>query len=186
MQSRGIEHIIFLGDLVEGGQDNDAVIDLVRSLPISAIRGNHDEINDCRLSKENAEWLCQLPEEIRVDDLLFTHLSPRQKQLSIRDSVEAWNVFEETIFRLCYIGHLHYPALYGYTYEHFGDSQSYSVDQRCVTLNPDDRYIISFGAIGYPRAAGLFLRYGIYDSSNDTIEYVKLDGPLLPFGLCQK
>ena len=72
-----------------------------------------------------------------------------------------WNVFEESDFCLCFIGHLHYPALYGAACEHYADSRSYPVDAGFFPLNPTDRYIVSLGAIGHPRGGGRYLRYGI-------------------------
>jgi hypothetical protein len=86
--------------------------------------------------------------------------------------------------KIALIGHLPYPALYGAHYEHFGDTRSYSVDAGVIALQPNDRYIISVGAIGYPRAGGCFLRYGIYDAEAQTVEFIKLPGPLLPYGQC--
>lgn len=184
IKSRAVDAIVCLGDLVEGGEDNDAVVSLIRSLPISVLRGNHDEIHDCRLSPKNAEWLAALPEYSRIDDVLFSHLSPRKKQLSISNNVEAWNVFDETDFRICFLGHLHYPALYGFANDAPCEARSYLVDTGVVGLKRDDRYIVSFGAIGYPRAGGRFLRYGIYDLTENSIEFIKLNGPLLPYGIC--
>jgi len=181
--SRGISDIVCLGDLVEGGQQNYEVVALIKSLPIRTIRGNHDAIHDSLLSEEHNAWLAELPEVMCMGDLLFTHMSPRLRQRAITSSVEAWNVFEEAAFRLCFIGHLHYPALYGQAYEHACDAHSYSVDTGIILLDPGDRYIISFGAIGYPRSGGAYLRYGIYDADAHAVEFVKLEGPLLPYGI---
>ena len=183
--ARGIKAIICLGDLTEGGEQNNEVVTLIRSLSIRTIRGNHDSIHDSRLNEEHEAWLKQLPESLHDGDLLFTHLSPRRKQLPVTSSVEAWNVFDETDFRLCFIGHLHYPALYGQACEHHCDARSYPVDIEVIALDPTDRYIISPGAIGYPRGGGLYLRYGIYDADAQTMEFIKLDGPLLPYGSCR-
>ncbi|MEI7834674.1 MAG: metallophosphoesterase family protein [bacterium] len=179
---RGIGNIICLGDLIEGGQQNNEVVELIRSSHIACIRGNHDDIHDSCLNEENETWLAQLPETMRIDDVIFTHISPRRKQSAITASVEAWNAFEELPFRLCFIGHLHYPALFGQVSDHSCDSRSYDVDAGIFTLNHEDRYIISCGAIGYPRSGGLYLRYGIYDANAHTVEFVKLKGPLLPIG----
>lgn len=182
--ARGIDEIICLGDLIEGGQQNNEVVELIRCLPIPTIRGNHDGMHDSRLIDGHNRWLEQLPEVLHRDGLLFTHISPRKKMNAITSSVEAWNVFEEVTFHLCFIGHLHYPALYGKTCEHACDAQTYPVDRGVVMLNPADRYIISFGAIGYPRSGGSYLRYGIYDVDMHAVEFVKLEGPLLPYGIC--
>lgn len=182
--SRQVDRIICLGDLVDGGEENDAVVEYVRANKIVTVRGNHDEIPSCSVQKEHQNWLNGLP-EIRVEnDVIFTHISPRPNRNKVSDRLEAWNVFDEVSFRLCFIGHNHFPVLFGEQSEDFGEAFSYCVDSEQHYLEPSDRYIICFGAIGYPRGGGQFIRYGIFDEDNNTIEFVKLEGPLLPYGLC--
>ncbi len=181
--ARSIEQIICLGDLVEGGEENEAVVALMRRHPIEVIRGNHDDIHDCPLSPDAARWLTDRPDTLIADELLFTHITPRRKQHAIRDRTEAWNVFDETEYRRCFIGHLHYPVLYGEASEDICEARAYPVDSGIVPLDPLDRYIICFGAIGYPRAGGRFIRYGIFDDQEETVEFIKLAGPVLPYGI---
>lgn len=50
---------------------------------------------------------------------------------------------------------------------------------RLYALDPDDRYVIGMGAVGYPRDGLRKIRYGIYDQHVQTIEVRALDGPLL-------
>lgn len=182
IDARGITSIICLGDLIDGGQHNDEVVALIRSLGITTTRGNHDLCHDMPLADEHQAWLAQLPDTVHLGDALYTHISPRAKCMPIRSSVEAWNVCEEVPFRRCFIGHLHYPALYGYAHTHACDAREHQVHAGVVQLDPQDRYIISVGAIGYPRNGGRFVRYGIYNADQQTVEFVALEGPLLPFG----
>ncbi len=181
---RQIEQIICLGDVVDGGDENDTVVDWLKANNISTVQGNHDQSYDCRLSPENRDWLSHLPRIIVKNDVCFTHISPRVKQTKVTNNIEAWNIFDETDYRLCFIGHIHFPALFGAENEEFGESRSYEVDQGYYHLNSADRYIISFGAIGYPRGGGKFIRYGIFDSNQNSVEFIKLQGTLLPYGLC--
>lgn len=196
LAGQAIDQIICLGDLVDGGDGNDAVVEWMRSPqwsadrhtqainPIRTVCGNHDLANDCHLKPENQAWLNQLPELIVEGDVAFTHISPRSPQRKISTAIEAWNVFDDTDFWLCCIGHIHFPALFGDRSTAFGEAESYPVDQGCYPLDPDDRYIISVGAIGYPRGGGKYIRYGILDLAAKTVEFVRLPGPLLPYGLC--
>lgn len=184
IKSRQVDRIICLGDVVDGGEENDAVVNWLKGNKITTVRGNHDENHDCPLERENKKWLNQLPTEIVEDAVIFTHISPRVKQTKIKNNIEAWNVFDETDYRLCFIGHIHFPALFGYENEDFGEAHSYRVDSGSYYLNPTDRYIICFGAIGYPRGGGKFIRYGIFDSDENRVEFIKLSGTLLPYGLC--
>ena len=182
LHTRNCDRIICLGDLVDGGFFNIEVIKLVQALKIPTIQGNHDAFNDCNLPAHYQNWLNDLPQEITEKDIFFTHISPRHSRNKISDQVEAWNVFSETTQRLCFIGHLHYPVLYGLRCEFFGESHCYDIDGGVYPLEPDDRYVICFGAICYPRGGGAFIRYGIYDDRTHSLEFIKLEGYLLPYG----
>ena len=138
INSRQVERIICLGDVVDGGDKNNAVVDWLKANNITTVRGNHDENHDCPLEAENKQWLNQLPKELVEKSVLFTHISPLAKQKGIKNNIEAWNVFDETNFRL----------------------------------------------VCYPRGGGQFIRYGIFDSEENIVEFIKLRGTLLPYGLC--
>ncbi|HEY9704000.1 MAG TPA: metallophosphoesterase family protein [Allocoleopsis sp.] len=186
IKNRHINRVICLGDLVEGGNYNNEVVELIKKHEYLTIQGNHDEFNLCDLKKENQIWLNQLPEEIIENDTIFTHISPRpERKVSISNNIEAWNVFDERDFRLCFIGHLHWPVIFGYECENFAESQEYVIEKEIFKLDMSDRYIICFGAVGYPRGGGKFIRYGIFDLPNYQLEFIKLQGELLPFGLCK-
>lgn len=183
IKTQQIDRIICLGDMIDGGTHNNQVVDFIRIQQISSVQGNHDAVTDCELSAENKIWLKHLPEKIIEEDMLFTHISPRRKKYSVTNTIEAWNVFDETTFRLCFIGHIHFPILFGEASEEFGESHAYPADCEQHVLNPADRYIISFGAVGYPRRAGKYIRYGIFDALNNTVEFRRIEGALLPYGL---
>lgn len=182
LQSRNVDRILCLGDLVEGGLYDAEVIEQIQSLRIPTVQGNHDVINNCCLSAGHQDWLNQLPEQIIEKDVIFTHISPRHCRQKISNPIEAWNVFNEMNQRLCFIGHLHFPILYGERCEFFAESTDYAVDAGIYPLHIDDRYVVCFGALGYPRGGGPFIRYGIYDDRNNALEFIKLQGYLLPYG----
>lgn len=94
--AQGCDRIVCLGDLVEGGPDNDRVIETLRERGVPCVRGNHDENNDVALSNVTRQFLNALPESIVEDYVLFIHISPRAKKRKIDHVVEAWNVFEES------------------------------------------------------------------------------------------
>ncbi|MGL5033646.1 MAG: metallophosphoesterase family protein [Microcystaceae cyanobacterium] len=185
MRSREVDRIVCLGDVVEGGDEDETVVDYLQQHKITTIRGNHDEENDCQLPTEQQQWLNHLPELIVEKDVFFTHISPRLKKQKITNQIEAWNVFDDCDFRLCFIGHIHFPAMFGKKHAPFGESCAYEVDAEAYQLDESDRYIISFGAIAYPRGGGKYLRYGIFDASRNVVEFIRLEGPLLPYGLCR-
>ena len=48
----GVNKILCAGDLVEKGEDGDAVVELIQKLKIPSVLGNHDE-----MAPENQQWL---------------------------------------------------------------------------------------------------------------------------------
>jgi hypothetical protein len=65
------------------------------------------------VSAKDGDFLHALPEEISEDGLLFTHTSPREKKLKIKDEIEAWNCFEESDWRRIFVGDVHVPMIFG-------------------------------------------------------------------------
>lgn len=191
INSKDIQQIICLGDLVEGGEFDQEVVNLIREKNIPCVQGNHDQFNLSELKKETQEWLQNLPKEIVFDNLYFTHISPRDQKIPIKNNIEvrnnidAWNIFDEYQYKICFIGHLHYPVLYGAKCKSYGESTTYEFDEGIFDLDKEDRFIVCFGAIAYPRGGGKYIRYGLYDNDNNSLEFVKLEGYLLPYGLCK-
>lgn len=52
LESQRVDQILCAGDLVERGMDGDAVVELIRSLAIPCVKGNHD--SDCVV---NQRWM---------------------------------------------------------------------------------------------------------------------------------
>jgi predicted phosphodiesterase len=181
IKKNSCDRVICLGDIVDGGNGNDEVIDLLRAMNIPIVQGNHDAINAVTLSPERDQFLKELPTEIEEGDLFFTHISPRACNRLI-DNIEAWNVFNETDHRLIFVGHLHVPAIFGSESSDYGTAQSLDFDYDApFELKHDQRYIICPGAVGYGRDHLQKIRYGIYDHDKSSIEIRALDGPLLNF-----
>ena len=153
IKSRNVHRIVCLGDMVDAGDDNDYIVEYMRNNHIITVQGNHDIINDCKLEKDNQKWLYELPEMIIEDDIWFTRISPRQQKYQIYNNIEAWNVFDKHNFRLCFIGHLHFPVLFGEKYDFFGESCKYVVDEGELILDGIDlpkilfNFLDNFGII---------------------------------------
>lgn len=183
IENQGCDRILCLGDLVDGGNHNEEVIYLLQSLNIPCIQGNHDQCNDLKLLPENQDFLNSLPPEIIENNLIFTHISPRQNKLNINNPIEAWNVFEEIPYYITFVGHIHIPIIFGQACEEFGSSTIHEFEyEKPFYLEPHNRYIICPGAIGYSRDHIFKLRYAIYDDSANSIEFRAIEGELLPFG----
>ncbi len=179
----GCGRVLCLGDLVDGGDGDEEVVRLARDHHMPTVRGNHDETNSLTLAGDVRAFLDALPEEIREGDTLYTHISPRRKKAKILDVYEAWNVFGETDARLVFVGHAHIPLLFGEWSGHACEATEYALTANApVTLDPDDRYIVCVGAVGYSRDGIAKPRYAIYDAEAGTVESRVVDAPILPLG----
>jgi predicted phosphodiesterase len=204
IEARRCDRIICLGDLVDGGPHSAEVVHEIRHRRIPTVWGNHDKWSEVLVQRGvPMEWakhedqknaailrhelhvfLSGLPEYISEGQILYTHISPRSLKMKINDPFEAWNAFDECkTHRRIFVGHAHIPMIFGE-----GKKASYQAREhrpKCnevSRLNPDDRYIICVGAVGYPRDGIRKIRYSIYDDQADTVENVAIDGPLLNLG----
>lgn len=176
------DRILCLGDLVDGGPNSAEVVRLVQELALPTVQGNHDEYPNTPLPVGIEDWLRELPEAIVEGSVIYTHTSPRVKKSKISDAVEAWNVFEETGCRRIFVGDVHVPLIFGHRCSEKVSAAScpipYDVE---LPFDPDDRYIVCVGAVGYSRDGYNWLRYAVYDDKRDTITFHAPEGPLLVF-----
>ena len=129
------DQALVLGDLVGYGADPNAVIDVVRSLPIAAIiRGNHDKVASgldsvesfnylarhaiewtaTALTPANREWLAALPKGPSiVDDLIeICHGTPLDEDVYVFEEMDAVRSIRSAERPLCLFGHTHVPAVF--------------------------------------------------------------------------
>lgn len=181
IESQNCDRIVCLGDLVEGGPENEEVVETLRRLNILIVRGNHDENNDVALSDSTRGFLMNLPDRMVEDDVLYVHISPRAIKRKINHEVEAWNVFDETSYRLIFIGHVHIPYIFGSRSVMYGEATRHAFEyNQPFCLSSEDSYIVSVGSIGYGRDKVGKIRYAIYDREARTVELRAIDGPVLP------
>lgn len=179
-EDQGCVRIVCLGDMVDGGRHNDEVVRRLRDLDATVVLGNHDEVNDLVLAPDVQAYLDSLPREVVVGDVIYTHISPRDPPTKVLAPGDAWRVFNEVGYRLVFLGHSHVSYVYGERAPGYGEvtDHAFEFDVTC-RLDPTDRYVISVGAVGYPRDGVPKIRYGIYDSAAETLEIRALEGPLL-------
>jgi len=174
------DRVVCLGDLVNGGEENIAVVRYIRENRIPCMMGNHEEINNAQLPPDLCMFMASLPEDIIEGDVIFTHISPRPKRQKINSAVEAWNVFDETRYRLAFVGHTHYPVIFGEKTPEPVSATEYPFEYGVpFRLASDDRYIIVVAPVGYSRDGCDKPRYAIYDNRCGTVEMRAVPGPLL-------
>ncbi len=141
-------------------------------------------MNGLTLAGDVEAYLRGLPEELREGDVLYTHISPRRKKAKVLDVYEAWNVFGETDARMIFVGHAHIPLLFGEWSGHACQASAYPLASNApLALDPQDRYIVCVGAVGYSRDGIAKPRYAIYDAWAGTVESRAVDAPVLRLGL---
>lgn len=90
IQQRGVDMIVNLGDILSGALQPHETAELLMSLQLPTIRGNHERqvlgrvesmgLSDRHahetISNEHKEWLMSLPASIEMDDVLMIHGTP--------------------------------------------------------------------------------------------------------------
>jgi len=75
--------IVFGGDLVWGPYPRET-LELIRSTDSRLVRGNTDRAPDewvsAQLSREELDWLLNLPESVSVDGVFYCHATPRSDE----------------------------------------------------------------------------------------------------------
>ncbi|MDD8018239.1 MAG: metallophosphoesterase family protein [Bacteroidota bacterium] len=184
IHERKISDIICLGDVVGYGANPNECVDVLRSNNIPTIAGNHDravtgarEIDNFsehaqagvvwtrkKITKENFEFLSNLPYILHAFNAFFTHSSPDLPE-EFRylfyhvDAAESFQYFSEPV---CFVGHTHRPAI-------FCD------DGETDHLVKGKKFIVNAGSVGQPRNGDWHACFVVFDVDNFSLEYVRVE-----------
>lgn len=170
-----IDRMVNMGDIVNGSDDSDTCVDLIRAEECLSIRGNHDEYPSAHVSKANAEWLQALPTTVTLDGWVFTHINHREKQEYVKDEISAWNCFDETEHQYMCVGHTHFAALFECRGSNIPDTQELTPNSTVFQLDGQYRYLLVNPSLGYNRRLDRKPMYSILDTDAMTIELKPLD-----------
>jgi len=184
IDSRGVDEIICLGDVVGYGANPNECLDLIRQRCMVILLGNHDAAAvdlsiansftmNARLSAlwtrqalldKNREFLQSLPYTKERGEIFLTHGSPYNPDEwnYIITDFDARDAFQSFTHRICFVGHSHIPALFSES----GGSPNLTIR---------DRYIINVGSIGQPRDGNPKLSFGLFDTEAWTYENIRAD-----------
>jgi predicted phosphodiesterase len=168
------DRIACLGDLVDGGGQDDECAAFVREAGIPCVAGNHDRMraatNEPPLRRENLRFLGALPRSLMLGELLLVHDNP----LAIEEAGLFWlwryvetpeaarEVFAEAEFfraksAIAAIGHSHLPGAFSpegaAAFEH----------GKPLALDPRLPWLLNPGSVGAP----IFPRlptFGVFDA----------------------
>jgi predicted phosphodiesterase len=184
IETKNIDEIVCLGDIVGYGADPNECVELIRKRVKYVVIGNHDYAvavdpselayfsSHAResdlwtrevLTRENLEFLKSLPFTISFKNLLFVHSSPAQPREweYIFTDAQAKVQFRYFNEKICFIGHSHLPGI-------FPEKGFYN-----GKLEKNSRYIINVGSVGQPRDGDWRLSFGIFDTDTWTYEQIR-------------
>ncbi len=184
-------HYCCVGDVVGYGANPKECLDIVRSMNMPTVKGNHDEycsseedlegfnphaaeaVNWTRkqLSKEDRAWLRDLKYVRLVASFSMVHatLDGPQRWGYVFDKLMAAASFTYQNTSVCFFGHTHVPVAFirdsvvrGGTYSKF-------------RVEPGRKYFVNVGSVGQPRDGNPKCAYVIYDMDEGSIEIRRLD-----------
>ena len=189
------EQPLCLGDVVGYGPDPNEVIDRVRSLGATIIRGNHDKaacgLADAEdfnpvartaatwtrehLRAENLTFLQQLPQgPIEVNGLALVHGALHDEDEYVFAPAQALDGLLDSPSPVTFFGHTHFQG--GFS---FRDNKLEVIQPRpepgasfsALRVEPNTRYLLNPGSIGQPRDADPRAAFAIADMSHGVIEF---------------
>lgn len=184
-------HYACLGDVVGYNANPKECLDIVRSMGMPCVKGNHDEycsaetdlegfnphaqeaINWTRdqLTEDDRKWLRDLRYIRLVASFSIVHatLDGPQRWGYVFDKLAAAASFTYQNTSVCFFGHTHVPVAFvrdamvrGGTYSKF-------------KTEPGKKYFINVGSVGQPRDGNPKASYVVYDLDEGSIEIRRLD-----------
>src|SRR5256714_7755686 len=184
-------HYACLGDVVGYNANPKECLDIVRSMNIPCVKGNHDDycstdqpldgfnpaaaeaVNWTRkqLTEEDRQWLRDLKYVRMVTSFTIVHatLDGPQRWGYVFDKLAAAASFTYQNTGVCFFGHTHVPVAFirdsvvrGGTYSKF-------------KVEPGRKYFVNVGSVGQPRDGNPKAAYVIYDLDEGSIELRRLD-----------
>lgn len=187
IESKSVDTIVCLGDIVGYGANPNECLALVRKAAAHTILGNHDQAavdlsasetftryarisaswTYNQLTDGNKEFIHTLPYTLVLSELLLVHASPYEPQswhyiVTPADARENYEHFRQSV---CFVGHSH-------------EAQIFSKNgSRAQTgkLSTTDKYIINVGSVGQPRDGDWRLSFGIFDTEQWVYENVRAE-----------
>ena len=188
----GFDSIWCLGDVVGYGPDPHECIELLRQYEHICIAGNHDwaaigkmdtsDFNPAaaqacywtgqQLTREDIDYLQNLPLRFCQDDFTLVHGSPREPIWEYLLSTEAAQdnfAYFETAY--CFVGHSHVPLFF----EYIGDAIAYNgFPDKASLIFGGNRLIVNPGSVGQPRDGDPRASYAIYNVEEQVIYHYRV------------
>jgi len=184
-------HYCCVGDVVGYNANPKECLDIVRSMGMPVVKGNHDEycsseddlegfnphaaeaVNWTRkqLNKEDRQWLRDLKYVRLVASFSMVHatLDGPQRWGYVFDKLAAAASFTYQNTAVCFFGHTHVPVAF------VRDSMVRGGTYSKFRVEPGKKYFVNVGAVGQPRDGNPKAGYVVYDLDEGSIELRRLD-----------
>ncbi|MEA5620316.1 metallophosphoesterase family protein [Cronbergia sp. UHCC 0137] len=195
------DKIFCLGDLVGYGPNPNEVVTKIRQLNIPTCVGCWDEdiiegLNACdcsypsllaekrgqiahewtnkEIKPENREFLAQLPQNLREENLVFVHGSPHSNHEYLLPELDAFAALERVLSvnaDVLFCGHTHVP--YVRTLESSSLQvrvKTEEIEEKLIGFNAPQKQIINVGSVGEPRHGRPNATYVIYDTDTQNVK----------------
>src|SRR5437870_6722356 len=183
-------HYCCVGDVVGYNANPKECLDIVRSMGMPVVKGNHDEycsseddlegfnphaaeaVNWTRkqLSKEDRQWLRDLKYVRLVASFSMVHatLDGPQSWGYVFDKLAAASSFTYQNTAVCFFGHTHVPVAF------VRDSMVRGGTYSKFKVEPGKKYFVNVGSVGQPRDNNPKAGYVVYDMVEATFELRRL------------
>jgi predicted phosphodiesterase len=184
----GVRQIVCAGDIVGYAADPGNCLDLIRSLDIPVVQGNHDYLisNDApldnispaardavlwtrdQLSVDQKKWLAKLPLVVKNHGFSVVHSSfsaPEDWRYVYNES-HAARSFAKQKSSLAFYGHTHRPMGFEKVETNLA---SYDLIDGLI-CKPAGQYFINVGSVGQPRDSDPRASYVMLDLNSKSIE----------------
>lgn len=190
LEGEGVDALLSVGDVVGYGAAPREVIQLVRELRVTVVKGNHDaavtgeldarwfnpfarEAVDwtvAELDREERRWLAELPLVAHLEHCSVAHGTPHapERYDYVQSTEDADPSLDELEEPLCFVGHTHVPVTILRLVEQ-PERTSYTLDDH-VDLSESAVALVNVGSVGQPRDEDPRAAYGVFDS--DRAEFV--------------
>ncbi len=191
IQHQKCTHYACVGDVVGYNANPKECLDLIRSMGMPVVKGNHDEycssedalegfnphaaeaVNWTRkqLTTDDRQWLRDLKYTRMVTSFSMVHatLDGPQRWGYVFDKLGAAASFPYQTTQVCFFGHTHVPVAF------IRDSMVRGGTYSKFKVEPGKKYFVNVGAVGQPRDGNPKAGYVVYDMDASTIELRRLD-----------
>lgn len=197
IETKQVDKVICLGDLIGYGPDPEAVVALFQKKGYFSVLGNHEAALQTKkmrdwlnfqarenslhteklLSPQSITFCCELKKSAMFAGALCVHGFPPASIVKyvtrVADS-ECISFFENSDESFCFVGHSHELLMISWEDE---ELQRKVLTQGIYSLSASAKYLINAGSVGQPRDGNNNAKYLIWDSDKKSIEvrYVPYD-----------